>query len=633
MPVEHSTQLSFAQDLAVISGTPNDFTRLNGDGGGFGLWQQAGLENIVPKFLAARDSVVAHFIRFDNLFDNDEEAKVGHKTFAYGIYPPDILPVVGTIMDHASKSLGDQKSQRAIFSSLEAVEALSRALGVIDEYKGNLEEKTGRPYSQRTAFAAMRQEADEHGDNFFGLFLRQMGEARKKAIRTIQTFENIVPSDTTVRVGRHNRKKFDAVVSHILTAEEESKNGVHFSPVFSEKLNDPNTKVVIVSIDLSSTLIATETHGSKHWVGVINDQLIRIAGEFYERYGDTKQLVVAFNTGMDASYLRGVTEVAFDPTAHMRVMGLAEMGGVVVTYAPNGKEKIEVTVKNQNLYKEQLRALEKHIVFLIKEDVTTHQKQSMVSIAIARRLKDGGEFLHTAKANGAVVDERWIEQQVQLYLQETSTRLTHDLATMSLAAEVLNQDLVERVTNTLVEIGVAGKDGVLGTSDDLPNDVVEAIQTAFARGNHALSNDIARLGDQIKMVRTLLENLQIKFNAVAGYVDIKLPFDKISSLFTQTMKMYGVTPDQMMVIHHGDSVVDIGQPVDGGTVFIVGMANSVPEFAEYVRGRDEFGVMTERVATFGLHDALTGIERVIVNPLPVGRSEEVILFDAMGNTF
>jgi hypothetical protein len=124
----------------------------------------------------------------------------------------------------------------------------------------------------------------------------------------------------------------------------------------------------------------------------------------------------------------------------------------------------------------------------------------------------------------------------------------------------------------------------------------------------------------LKTIRSMQDNLESKWNEVAGYTDIgHKGLNKYSTLNNELKKIYGENV-KTCIIHIGDSSTDKmpteemgpGEVNEGADkVFLAGVNNSNESFRKAVEARGPRGIMVARPSILGFDAIIHGVSNAI----------------------
>jgi len=576
------------------------------------------IARVTPDYCA---QVIGQYREWHNLSNETPGSKLAHNLLTDGLYSRYNLPVLMTMYQWANREHGQSLfSVRA--DTAMAIYSLGSALSVLTKHMEDTE------LTPSAAFADLRA-ALLSGDTKFASFLFDMQAARNIAATAIFNHREKLPETTPLPVIKNmNGDTFGDMAFKALMEFQEAEEGVNFGPAFAERLNDPNTKAIVISIDINSTLNLDESFANLPLLDRVSAQFQALAERIKQTYPD-KQLYIVPNTGRPDKYLWGVWETALPPIPELRRFALAESGGTVL-HLDGNKYKPHVAVEKPQQWRMQLKNLEQYLAFqtrsrMVFED-SVEEKASMLSVSIAERGVDGGAFTHVA-ANGETVTDEWIVQRVQQFLADSEIRYRTELKKIGQQMDYEPQ-AVELINRLLAAAGTNGPDGQPNTGDEVFPEANRAIQNIIEASEDHLAHQMKEITDSLETILLMKKKLNPQFNATAGFMDIgHIDLNKISTLFGEVEKD-GYKRDEILVIHIGDSSTDIIPEHDTGKgevnegadqTYLVALANSSESMKNAIARRHAKGypgVLTTREAVLGLTDTIKGIARVIPQSAP-----------------
>jgi hypothetical protein len=219
-------------------------------------WQEIDLKTTVtPEF---RRTVIDEYIEFHNIANGNIGEKHAHNTFTDGVYSRHNLPAVSAVHSWALQN-GDGKAEQ---SAAIAIYTLHSALKHFRDFA------TDNELSPRLAFADMRASAFRGNPNYT-VFLGLMNIARIAAAQCLKNNLDIMPRDIPIIVGKSNPDTFWHRATHALAEFFESEEGFDMGPDFAERLRDPNTRAIVVSVDINSTLNVAESYSNLQYLEAV----------------------------------------------------------------------------------------------------------------------------------------------------------------------------------------------------------------------------------------------------------------------------------------------------------------------------------------------------------------------------
>ncbi len=573
---------------------------------------QEAISRVTPEYCA---EIIQQYKEWHNLGNETHGGKLSHNTLTDGLYSRYNLPVLMTMYQWANCDDNPRKFAAQADTAM-AIYGIGRALSVLQRYIEN------SGLTPSAAFADMRA-ASLMGDPTFSVFLREIREARLIAAIAIYNHREKIPETTPLPfIKNMNGDTFSEMAQKALTEFRESEEGVDMGIEFTKRLNDPSTRVVVLSLDINSTLNVQESYASLPVLDSVTAQLQALADRFKQIYPD-KQLYIVLNTGRPDKYAWGVWEM-LPPIPEIRRFALAESGGTILhldgnTYTP------EVAVPRPALWQEQLDNLKNYLAAATQSRSgfirRVEKKESMLSVQIAERHEDGGKFLHIA-TDGETVTDVWIMKKVHQFLEESEAKYRHELDELEAQIKTIPH-AVDIIHDMISTIGQEGLDKLSGTEDDLLPEVTAAIQKIIDDSDDHRAHRMKEVSEALETIVLMKTKLLPRFNATAGFMDIGHgDLNKFSTLVNEIRKD-GFDPQNMLIIHVGDSSTDIlpedqtgkGEINEGANqAYLVALANSSESLLKAVekRGKTGFGgIRTSREAILGLSDTILGILRAI----------------------
>lgn len=532
-------------------------------------WLKAQMETEPIGTSAFRDRVQKKFQEFAEIKSEHTGEHEAHNNLANFLYSSTALQALMELHSYSETS-GDTDILNDTSTSLLLLEY---ALKMLDQNSDGSADTTveGR--------LAQMQNRMLEGDFTLPAFLRLMNHARET---------------TSTALSRHGEKVPEAqeTVQKALKEFKETEHGITFDESFQEQLNDPNTKALVLSLDYNSTWTRSESFAHSMLIAKAIAELEELSQQFKATYPD-KELYAVINTGRPGMYAWGVIE-ALSPIRALRKIALAESGGV---YLKEGmaEGKMEVAVEHAVEWGDELDRIK---MFFLKQmrnrnTITVEPKNSMLSIQIAQREKDGGEFLHTDTTNQSINDN-WFDEKTKNYFNNRYIELRQE-------RQMLSEQLAA------IE----------------PSEAEGEPKESVQRLEEHLRGEIAELDRLLTITQEIQQQLVVQFNPTAGYVDIgHRDLNKYSTLKNQLAKR-GIAPNESLIVHIGDSNNDkmptqqtgAGENNDGAEqVFLVGVSDSANSLKQAVEERGPRGVMTARESILGLLDMFKGIRNTFKRP-------------------
>ncbi len=561
-----------------------------------------------------RNGVIEKFIEFHNLYNPEEPnvrlgAREAHHSFTEYLYSDNVLPSL--VMIHAWASI--TKNEDALRKSSAALVVLNDALDRLDKYaetqQPEMDVLTGtvRKLNKSAALARLMSESIDAKPATIE-FLTLMKIARLEARQCLWEYQH-APVDSYISpIAGIPFKDF----SHDAIEEfKEAKNGIALPQSFFEQLQDKDTKAIVISLDINSTFNTHESFTNSQLLGKVNE-LIKKFTRTCKLYYPDKEVFIVLNTGRPAPYFWGAVELGLEPIQELRMIGLAESGGAEVQ---TGMERgiALPNVENQAQWKIELDGIKRHLSSLVQKPIRFEEKLSMVSMEVAPPNAEYGNWLHTSH-DGVEVSDEWIQKQLSEYIFTT----LHD--TWEEQKNLLREQTgIEEVVKFVSELPVAGPDGIKGTSDDMPEDKLATIKSYLQEHSNEIPERLLYLHAKIETLTSMRDNLVVKFNQTAGFVDIMMKHQNKYSGLMRALKKFGYTYKNTIKVHVGDAAVDImppeldehASPIEdnkgAGDVYVIGVHNSSEALRKHIAERGDRGYITARKSASGLIDIFEGL--------------------------
>ena len=549
--------------------------------------------------------VIEEYVHFHNLQNGETVGKHIHNTMTDGLYSRHNLPALA-VLHRVAQEKNDPDMKR---SAGMALFSLHSSMVFINDYA------IAHHCSLSEALANMRA-GITRGETDLTTFFGLMGYARKFAALAIYANIDNVPHDTVIQIGKSTPDTWYHRAGHALGEYIESETGFELGRQFRERLFDPHVKVLLLSVDVNSTLNVAESYANVQYLEAFLAQLKKLADKFHLQFPE-KQMFVVLNTGRPSFYAWCASDLlACIP--EMRQFHVAESGGVIVHVEGSGIRK-EVAVDNSRLWREQLDGLKAHLLQRMHDHGSDifEEKMSMLSVQIAQKQEEGGQLLLTTN-EGQPVTAEWIQEQKEIYLRETARLLNLRIKTIleQLEAVPEAQKYLERLSS--------GPDGASGTDDDMPLKVLEVLRAELVNAPEYRTAELNWLRDALETIRIMEKKLVAVFNATAGYVDIfHRDLNKFSTVMRQ-LKNMGYRKEEILFVHVGDSATDIipteqteeGEVNEGAReAFLIGVQNSSQNLRDtiYLRRLSGHGGVTARREILGVIDVVLGITNMLTD--------------------
>lgn len=341
-------------------------------------FEQQPLEQLQPSDI---DELIYNHEELATLPNESAGMQMAHELFMETLYSKQYLPLLKVLHERIHRF--GNKNMEMVYK---AVELYENALEVVEEVGDD------KDISLSEAFGEVYEGATQ-GMNDFLIALRRAREAAINCIRTCRVYLQ--------------DKEWGVRADKALAEYAELKNGLDFPPEFAEKLADPQTKSLVVSLDFNSTFNVGESYPHGDLVGRTQRSLHSFARAFRKQFPE-KELYVTVNTGRPGPYAWGTLEASFAPIEEMRKVALAEVGGVVMSDVKSGV--MDVAVPDPEGWKRGLELMKDYLLELIEnpEDVAIEPKLSMLSMKLA----ENGEYLLKSKTGQDVTPEliqKWLD--------------------------------------------------------------------------------------------------------------------------------------------------------------------------------------------------------------------------------
>ncbi len=579
---------------------------------------EAAIERVTPEYC---QEVIHQYREWHNLSNETQGGKLSHNLLTDGLYSRHNLPVLMTMYQWANSEESPTRYTVRADTAM-AIYSIGSALSILTSHMEDTD------LTPSAAFADLRA-AQLTGDQKFATFLSDMQTARTVAATAIYNHREKLPETVPLPILKNlNGDTFANVAYKALMEFQESEEGVNLGPAFAERLNDPNTKAIVISLDVNSTLNMDESFANMPLLDRLAAQLQALADRLKQTYPD-KQLYIVPNTGRPGKYLWGVWELGLPPIPELRRFALAESGGTVL-HLDGNKYKPKVAVEKPTQWRAQLDNLKQYLASETRSKYAfvdaVEEKDSMLSVQIANRGVDGGAFIHSATTGETVTDE-WIAQKVEQFLQESEAKYRAELEQLR-EQMTYEPRAVELINKLLQSAGPDGPDQKPNTGDELFPEATKVIQGIIGASGDHRAHQMKEVTESLETIILMKSKLNPLFNATAGYMDIGHgDLNKISTLFHEVEKD-GFKPEEILAIHIGDSSTDIIPETETGPgeinegadqAYLIALANSSTSLKDAVKRRHtrgHAGILTAREAILGVSDTIMGILRVIPQAPP-----------------
>lgn len=565
-----------------------------------------------------RSEVIQKFIDFHNLDNPVNEspkidgAKETHHSFTDYMYSDHVLPSLVMLHEYATIA----HDEEALKKSSAALVFLNDAIDLLNNYAETQDPEVDIHSGQRVqlsrsgALARLMSETIDAKPKT-NQFLTLMKIARLEARQCLWEYQN-APVDHFVNPlieGLSFADQSRLAINEFI----EAKNGIDIPDSFVEQLIDPKTKALVLSIDINSTFNTHESFTNVELLKKVNDLLRKLTKSFKLTFSDTKRMFIVLNTGRPAGYFWGAVELGLNPIPEVRMIGVAENGGAEVQ---SGMQQGIATanVENPKQWEFELEEIEKHISSLVTPPARFEKKLSMVAMEVKARNGHGDELMwkHTAP-DGEIVTDEWIRKDLAKYFTETLLSVETDFN--KLRDE--SKDFPE-IETLLSGLSPAGNDAKLGTLDDVSNETINTLREMVEEHSREILERINILKQRQNTLRFMQENIVVKFNPTAGFVDIMMKNQNKYSGLMHALRKYGYMPNDVATVHIGDAAVDImpsevdefGNPIPvnegADDVLVIGVHNSSQELRNHIAKRGNRGYLTARDAASGVVDILEG---------------------------
>lgn len=515
--------------------------------------------------------------------------EAAHRLFIESLYSTRYLPLLKSISLNLDEKRGVARNGLyiAIDSFIHAMRPIKRQSEKDD-------------VSLYEAFLEVYDEAMS-GDNDF---LSRIKRAKEDAIQAIKEYRPLIEDFEEARCA-------DLAVNEY----EELTEGLDLNDEFVEKLKDPDTKVVVVSLDFNSTFNLEESYPSVELVSKVQRDIHAFARAFRKKYPD-KELIIPINTGRLGLYAWGVAESAFAPIPELRKVAVAESGGVVLDSGIN-KGAMHVAVENPREWANELDHIKNYLKDCVgnPEDMVIEPKLSMLSI----KLEENGQPLLRTK-DGRPVTAQWIGEHLQSYFELTDNVLDAEFSLLMKDIAVDFPQLQEYTVNAVKAYHNSENGGRLNGQKKKILTGLDEVMALIADTHQKRIEEIkARIG----VVEAMYEQgaLVANYNPTAGYVDIgHKDVNKFSTLMGHVCGSRNVKPDEVLYVQIGDSTTDIlpinktdkGEPNDGADkAFLVAVNNCNEKMRSAVEFRDQYGMFTRNQSILGAQALFKGLRKVL----------------------
>lgn len=516
-----------------------------------------------------------------------EGMSVSHELFLESLYSRRFLPLLKNIFKHCDEITEVMDVNRAL-DSLKEVMMTVRAC----QQREDIDEAQ--------AFLNLYEEALDGGNDF----LMKVKVARDTAVRCILDNKRVLAQDPVL---------FGEAEGALLE-NLELESGLQLPPEFRERLFDPNTKSVVVSLDFNSTFNFDESFASMELVARAQRALKKFARDFRRAFPQ-KELFISINTGRPGHYAWGVVESAFAPIPEVRKVAVAECGGVVLEEGLTSGV-MNVAVEHPHEWKRELDYIRDYLLSRIQNahDVIVEPKLSMLSIRLA---EDDRFVLKTME--GEPVTPEWIEEQLASYFFNTEKVLGSEFQELMDDIERDIPHMTEYTRRAIEALGVDSGRSLNGGKRRAMNELEHFVDEV--REDHM--NRINEIKARLATITTMYDEglLQAQYNPTAGYVDIgHANLNKFSTLMRHVCSTQRLTPDEVLYLQLGDSTTDIlpeekiypGGPNEGAhQAFLVAVKNCNEKLHRAVGRRGDRGLMTSQPSVLGAEALFKGLSRMV----------------------
>lgn len=532
---------------------------------------------------------ITAFMASLSALNEGEGMDFSHELFMESLYSRRYLPLLEEIMNRSTE--------------ISEVAEVNRALTALDKVMIEIHRYQDREQvSVAEAFLNLYEEALD-GENDF---LTKVKEARDAALDCIRRSKHFFAG----------HEDLTAEVDAALLEQMERESGVRMPKEFAERLADPNTRSLVVSLDFNSTFNFDESYPSMELVSRAQRMLKRFARDFRRAFPE-KELYISINTGRPGLYAWGVVEAAFAPIPEVRKVAVAEAGGVVLEEGLTSGV-MNVAVEHPREWKQELDSLRDYLLEQIKnpQGVIIEPKLSMLSI----RLAEGEDFV-LESIDGEPITPEWIERKLSEYFLNTEIALGREF-------ELLMNDITQDIPHVTAYARKAME--VLGVFEGGHSGLNGGKKKAMAALDHLVADvaeDHFRRIQEIKArmatITTMYDDglLQAHYNPTAGYVDIgHANLNKYSTLMGHVCQSLGLSRDQVLYLQLGDSTTDIipedkleaGQPNEGADqAFLVAVKNCNAKLSAAVERRGEKGITTINPSILGAEALFKGLSGAV----------------------
>lgn len=503
-----------------------------------------------------------------------------HDLFMDSLYSRRLLPLMAQINNYG---IFDTERENGFFQkALKSISVVMESVREHADYSG---------VSKYEAFLDLYDQSVT-GNN---VIVSQMVEARNAAIVCITQVNNVIGDG-----------EFIKMANLVVEERRELDEGLMFPESFYEKLVDPLTKAVVVSLDFNSTFNYEESYAHPELVAGAQRAFSRFALEFRRAFPE-KELYLAINTGRPGMYAWGVAEAGFLPMNEFRKVAVGESGGVVLKEGLN-EGAMEVAVEHPREWKMELDGLKDYLLRMVNDaqSVVIEPKMSMLSIRVARE----GKFIH--KANGhEEVNAKWIQEMVERYLKHSYESALSEYRVLLMRVE--DKVVADHLVNTIKDLE-GGKNFLA---------IIQSVRPLLQTLPRETAVKLEQIESRIKTLEEMYVKrmLQTKYNPTAGYVDIgHAELNKFSTLAGHVCRENGVGRENILFVQIGDSPTDIipttltgkGEPNEGAEgAFSVAVANCSPKLRESVLARGERGIFTVNKSVLGATGFARGLLQVV----------------------
>jgi hypothetical protein len=418
-------------------------------------------------------------------------------------------------------------SDQAAQAGYEAVTAVDTLLRTIDTAREDL---GSADMDDHTVLTTVRLMA-EMGDATYSRYSGAYATVRSRGTEYLASRLNDIPEDAVTEstadgVRRTRSVRELAVRALERNTELDPENGVDFGPGFIEELE--RTKALILSLDINGATftLPDQVTPNPRMISVCNEAINLLRWKYQQVFPGKRAHVVP-NTGMGANYARGVIETA-GPMVPDAVF--AESGGVRLI-RDGDATRSELTMEHAGLYRIAIEHIEERLRGAVANqgDMVTAPKDSMTSLMV-RNPHTQEVLLKTH--DGEELSEQLIAMQVEQWKAELLETTGGD---PQLRAQL---------------------EGVLGQIIVNYNSAVGFVDIHDRRVH--------------------------KFTALEQYIRELGPVDTIEGEDIPV----GIDPEDVTVVHVGDSSVDAPPPGEAESMYIVPLGNRKESMMRKLEGHE-----------------------------------------------